>query len=200
MLKAEDYVDLPYHLRIVRSSWDDGRAGWFAEVEELPGCMTQADTLAEVEQSIRDAIRGWVEAQLETDRPVPRPREDAEETHSGKFLTRMPRTLHARIAAEAESEGVSLNAFVVAALSAAVGWRQEAVAGPGHAPPRSTHVTPEMIASSLGWSREDVIRFAHTHAIPIYHGRIDRNLFQVVLEEPKTDPFTGSAPKPSQPA
>jgi hypothetical protein len=44
-------------------------------------------------------------------------------SHSGKLLVRMPRTLHAELAAAADREGVSLNAFIVGALGGAVGWR-----------------------------------------------------------------------------
>jgi hypothetical protein len=49
--------------------------------------------------------------------------EPAESTHSGRLLLRMPPSLHAELARTAESEGVSLNAFISAALSGAVGWR-----------------------------------------------------------------------------
>lgn len=46
------------------------------------------------------------------------------EGHSGKFLVRLPQSLHAQLVAEAEREGVSLNQFVTLALAGAVGWRQ----------------------------------------------------------------------------
>lgn len=42
---------------------------------------------------------------------------------SGKFVVRVPKTLHATLARVAEDEGVSLNQFVVGALSSAVEWR-----------------------------------------------------------------------------
>ena len=60
-------------------------------------------------------------------------------THSGKLLVRMPRTLHADLAAAADQEGVSLNAFIVGALGGAVGWRSEApdAAPTRHAPVRA---------------------------------------------------------------
>ena len=47
-------------------------------------------------------------------------------SHSGKLLVRMPRSLHAELAAAADQEGVSLNAFIVGALGGAVAWRSEA--------------------------------------------------------------------------
>jgi hypothetical protein len=58
-------------------------------------------------------------------------------THSGKLLVRMPRTLHADLAAAADQEGVSLNAFIVGALGGAVGWRTDA---PDDAPARPAPV------------------------------------------------------------
>ena len=43
--------------------------------------------------------------------------EGATPKKSGKFVVRLPRTLHAALEAEAEREGVSLNQLVVAKLS-----------------------------------------------------------------------------------
>ena len=64
---------------------------------------------------------------------------EAATSHSGKLLVRMPRTLHAELAAAAEGEGVSLNAFIVGALGGAVAWRADAPAAaaapPTAAPP-----------------------------------------------------------------
>ena len=42
-------------------------------------------------------------------------------THSGKLLVRMPRTLHADLAAAADQEGVSLNAFIVGGMQRSLG-------------------------------------------------------------------------------
>jgi hypothetical protein len=47
------------------------------------------------------------------------PLEAREPSHSGRLLLRMPRTLHAQLAARSDAEGVSLNQFIVAALSRA---------------------------------------------------------------------------------
>jgi hypothetical protein len=48
--------------------------------------------------------------------PEPDVRSSREE-YSGKFVVRMPKSLHAALAAEAEAEGVSLNQLVVAKLA-----------------------------------------------------------------------------------
>ena len=60
---------------------------------------------------------------------------EAATSHSGKLLVRMPRTLHAELAAAADREGVSLNAFIVGALGGAVAWRADAPAAAAAAPP-----------------------------------------------------------------
>ena len=41
---------------------------------------------------IRDAMRGWLEVALEDGIPVPEPR--PLEAYSGKFVARVPRSLH----------------------------------------------------------------------------------------------------------
>ncbi|HEV8152435.1 MAG TPA: toxin-antitoxin system HicB family antitoxin [Solirubrobacteraceae bacterium] len=71
---------------------------------------------------------------------------EAATSHSGKLLVRMPRTLHADLAAAADREGVSLNAFIVGALGGAVAWRADAPA-PG-APPPVASPSPAAAASA----------------------------------------------------
>jgi HicB family len=54
---------------------------------------------------------------------VPPNEEEAEASHSGRLLLRMPQSLHAELARTAEREGTSLNGFITGVLSSAVGWR-----------------------------------------------------------------------------
>jgi hypothetical protein len=54
-----------------------------------------------------------------------------EPTHSGRLLLRMPPSLHGELARAAEREGVSLNAYITAALSGTVGWRSSGAARGG---------------------------------------------------------------------
>lgn len=122
MRSLDDYLALPYRIVLVHDhDEEDGVEGWVAEVEELPGCMSQGSTPEEAVAGIRDAMAGWISVALEDEKAIPEPR--ADQSHSGRFLTRMPATLHAQIAQEAEWEGVSLNQFVVSALAGAVAWR-----------------------------------------------------------------------------
>ncbi len=44
------------------------------------------------------------------------------------------------------------------------------------------HFTPEELSKELGIDREDVIRLCVEESIPIYHGKIDRSLFEAQLQ------------------
>jgi antitoxin HicB len=114
----DDYLALPYTVEVFRDSNKDD-PGWAARVVELPGCLTQADTFAELGEMIEDAMRGWLTVAVAEglEIPVPHP----SETYSGKFVVRVPRSLHRQLAEAAERDNVSLNAFVTTALAKAIG-------------------------------------------------------------------------------
>jgi len=114
--KALDhYLGLPYAVEL--RQYEDGT--WFARMPELPGCMTEADTLEDVVEMVRDAQREWIAACLEDGTLVPEPR--GAQAYSGQFRVRLPRSLHQELAERAEREGSSLNQTVVSLLSRALG-------------------------------------------------------------------------------
>ena len=113
----EDYLKLPYTIEIFRDETDD-KAGWVARVIELPGCITQGDTFGELAEMLEDAMRIWIESALDDGDPIPEPRPLTD--YSGKFVTRVPRSLHQELVRAAGREGVSLNAYVMMALTKAV--------------------------------------------------------------------------------
>lgn len=45
----------------------------------------------------------------------------------------------------------------------------------------ANHLTPEEIAKELGIERDEVIRVCMKEGVPIYHGKIDKYLFQAQL-------------------
>lgn len=116
--QLEDYLKLPYSIEVFPDT-DDDDPGWYARVIELPGCMTNAGTFSELGEMIEDAKRAWLTVALERGIPIPEPRQ--EEEYSGKFVTRIPKSLHRRLAQQAEREGVSLNQYVNSALAEALG-------------------------------------------------------------------------------
>lgn len=110
-----DYLGLPYTIELRNTPGE----GWFVRVKELPGCMSQAETAEEALVMIRDAMQGWLEVALEYGDPIPEPQPD--EVFSGKFVVRVPRTLHRELVLAAEREGTSLNQFINTVLAQAVG-------------------------------------------------------------------------------
>ena len=118
VMTIEQYLELPYTIEVTKDESDE-YAGWFARVVELPGCMTQADTFEELSDMIRDAMIGWIESALEDGESIPLPR--SIEDYSGRFVVRIPKTLHRELVEMAEREGVSLNTFVNVALGKVTG-------------------------------------------------------------------------------
>jgi len=110
----EFYLNLSYPITV----HPDPDGGYVAEIEELPGCMTQAETLDEVFKAIEDARQVWIRGTYEMGQDIPLPR-DMEE-YSGKFMVRIPRSLHRNLVRAAKREGVSLNQYVTSLLAAGV--------------------------------------------------------------------------------
>jgi antitoxin HicB len=79
---------------------------------------TAADALAELEV----ALEGAIEVHVDEGWPLPAPVEPPEPVGlpSGRFVARLPRSLHAQLVASAQRDGVSLNTLVVSLLSAGV--------------------------------------------------------------------------------
>jgi hypothetical protein len=46
----------------------------------------------------------------------------------------------------------------------------------------ANHLTPEELAKEMGMDRDEVIRICIEEGVPIYHGKIDKTLFQASLE------------------
>ena len=121
MKTLQQYLDLPYHVSLVRGENERGKRAWAASVEELPECTAAGSSPEEAVQRVRRAMEAWIAEALDRKEQIPEPRSDS--THSGRLLVRMPKTLHGELTRAAEREGVSLNQFITGALSSAVGWR-----------------------------------------------------------------------------
>ncbi len=109
--EVEKYMKLPYTIKLIPE--EDGT--YFVEIEELPGCMSEGDTPEEALAMIKEAMEGWIESNLERGLPIPPP--NIMKKYSGKFLVRVPTSLHRKLAEAAKKEGVSLNQYVVSLLS-----------------------------------------------------------------------------------
>ncbi len=45
----------------------------------------------------------------------------------------------------------------------------------------ANHLTPEELSKEIGIDRQEVIRVCMQEGVPIYHGKIDKTLFQAQL-------------------
>jgi antitoxin HicB len=112
---VEEYLELGYPVELRRNP--DG--SYFAEHPDLPGCMTEADTPNDAVASLAEAAKDWIQDRLARGLNVPEP--VPEESYSGKFVVRLPSSLHGLLARRASREDTSLNQLVVSLLSSCVG-------------------------------------------------------------------------------
>jgi antitoxin HicB len=68
------------------------------------------------------AARTWLQVAEESGDRVPEPGAGNE---SGRFVARVPKSLHARLSARAATEGVSMNTLVVSLLAEGMGARAQ---------------------------------------------------------------------------
>jgi predicted HicB family RNase H-like nuclease len=150
------FLELPYHIVIVRDEAGGEEESWTARVEELPGCEARDKTADGAARAISKAMEDWVAAALEKGAPVPEPRRTP--SHSGRLLLRIPQGLHAELAHKADREEVSLNGLITGMLAGAVGWQREdatedaasrslSEASPGPAGARSRFLPVAIIAN-----------------------------------------------------
>lgn len=103
-------------------SAEDG-GGYLITFPDLPGCMSDGETEAEAVANGRDAFESWVSARVDTGKPIPEPAYHPEplSTASGRFVTRLPKSIHSKLAERAKAEGVSLNTLVLAFIAEGLG-------------------------------------------------------------------------------
>lgn len=99
------YLDLEYPYTVMP---DNG--AFFIEFPDLPGCMTQVRSESEIPQAAEEIRTLWIETAHEEGWTIPEPVMYSE--FSGKFMTRIPKTLHKDLVMAAKQEGMSLNAYV----------------------------------------------------------------------------------------
>ena len=114
MRNIKEYLDLPYNY-IIQPINDESGLYFYATILEFDGCQTTGKTFEEAYMSLKEAMEGWIETKLENGFDVPLP--IGYEDFSGKFLVRIPKSLHYKLSVEAQREGVSLNQYALYKLS-----------------------------------------------------------------------------------
>jgi len=110
--------DVEYRFTIRPLSAEEG-GGYLIEFPDLPGCMSDGETVDEAIANGEDAKRCWIEAMREAGRPVPPPSVEPKVT-AGNGSCAPP---NRRLAERAKREGVSLNTLAVTLLAEGLGSR-----------------------------------------------------------------------------
>lgn len=113
------YLELPY--RVVLYPAEEG--GYVAEIPNLPGCISQGETMEEALLMIQDAKNVWIESALEDGMEIPEPARGTED-YSGKLNIRIPKSLHRKLAEKAKEERVSLNQYINYQLARGTGYKK----------------------------------------------------------------------------
>ncbi|HTX30568.1 MAG TPA: sigma-70 family RNA polymerase sigma factor [Solirubrobacteraceae bacterium] len=113
----------PYHVTVKPGAENQG-SPWIASVDEMAGCEAGGATPDEAVENLRAAMESWLSAAAEEPKVMTPTKRSSKQrkasSHSGRFLVRMPSTLHEELTRAAEREEVSLNRFVTAQLAASV--------------------------------------------------------------------------------
>lgn len=103
----------------VRHLTADEGVGFLISFPDLPGCMSDGDTMAEAKKNAAEAIASYLASCRKHNDPVPEPGSGG--LASGKFLVRLPKSLHVALAERAKVEGVSMNLMFTALVAEGLG-------------------------------------------------------------------------------
>ena len=84
--------------------------------------MTLGETIEDAVKNGRDALKSTIAALKSKGLPVPAANSGG--SASGKFVARVPKTIHAQLASRAKVEGVSLNTLVLTYIAQGLGRRE----------------------------------------------------------------------------
>ncbi len=111
---AKFYLKQPYSMSI-HEIHDNSGTYFLGRYPELEGCQSHADTIEELIKNMKIALEGYIESNLEHNIPIPLAKSD--DDFSGRFMVRVPKSLHRKLVMEAEREGTSLNQYALYKLS-----------------------------------------------------------------------------------
>ncbi len=113
------YKGLNYKIELTFDSEDNC---WYARLPELGDVLADGSTSDEALRKVLTLKDEILELDYKRDLPIPEPRPELD--YSGRFLLRVPKSLHKKLAQEAEAEGTSINRLAIQILSEDLERRQ----------------------------------------------------------------------------
>ena len=107
-----------YQFTVRPLSQEEG-GGYLVEYPDIPGCMSDGETIDEAIANGREALRDCMDVFRESGRKIPKAIIEA-----AQWRQRLPRTLYSKLTKQAENEGVSINSLVTAIIAEAIGAKQ----------------------------------------------------------------------------
>jgi antitoxin HicB len=115
MKKDKEITKYPFEVTILPE--DGAGGGFFITYPDLPGCMSDGKTLEDVLKNGQDAVWYWLKIAKSLKQEIPKPGK----SHSGQYVQRLPKSLHARLAAMAKAENISMNKLALSFIAAGIG-------------------------------------------------------------------------------
>ena len=116
MSKLADY---PFEIRPLTS--DEG-GGFLISYPDFSDCISDGETVEEVLRNGQDALKETIAALRAKTLAVPAPNSGG--IASGKFVARVPKSIHAQLTTRAKTEGVSLNTLVLSFIAQGLGRKE----------------------------------------------------------------------------
>jgi antitoxin HicB len=160
-MTVNEYLKLPYAVDI---HWDSDDGIFVARIAEIPECTGHGTSRTEAMDMALSNLRDWIEDALECHESIPEPTPPPD-LPSGKWVQRVPRSVHAQLAALAAEDGVSLNQLVVSILSREIGYRSHGAPNRisnivAAADPSTSHwnLVRDEIAVNLSWKIQEYVK------------------------------------------
>jgi antitoxin HicB len=119
MSKKTEY---PFEIRPLTA--DEG-GGFLISYPDFSDCISDGETVEDAILNGKEALKATIAALKAREFAVPLPNSGG--VASGKFVARVPKTIHAQLATRARAEGVSLNTLVLAFIAEGLGRRERTI-------------------------------------------------------------------------
>jgi antitoxin HicB len=113
-------IEYPFEIRPLT---EDEGGGYLISYPDFSECVADGETIDETLKNGKDALKATITALEEKKLPVPLPNSGG--VASGRFVSRVPKSVHAQLTTRAKSEGVSLNTLVLTFIAQGLGRSEQ---------------------------------------------------------------------------